>query len=285
MTQSSYFWYGNTIGDAVNAPYTVNIIHEIIRKIFNSRPATEGVIKGYGNELEVTNPSGLNISINTGAALVYDRLYENDAAISSAVVAPGAGSNYYTYVLRLDMTAQTIRLVRVGPDVGTYPSPTQDATPGTWEIELAQVRVTSSSVVTLTDRRAYSRLNGMQIPLVLAHESQSDNWFKGGETAHNLDNLDFQYGTYQILSSLYPANDDLGAHIPVPAYDADFINERNSDFPIVKFATPITNNPNIVVEMDQEIPLNQNLSWYDFTGGTHSSHTLGYLYIGGFKYS
>lgn len=284
MTEKSYFWNGNSVGDAVNAPYTIDAIHEIFNQIFCSKMTSEGVIKGYANGLQGTNPSGLNISINTGAAIVYGRFYENDAAIASTVTAPGAGFNYYTYVLRLTGGAtQTIRVVRLGPSTTDYPTVTQSAPtfpdpPSTWEIELFRVRVSSASAVVMTDRRSYWRNNGYQIPIHLAHQSQAGIYFQGGSEEKVFDFLHAENGDLAIAG--YIGADDIGALKYLSLDDADFIAADSLHAPFAIFATPITNNPNIIATTNQFWSKLGYLSWTDWTGATHATHTIGYLLFG-----
>lgn len=279
MTEKSYFWHGSSDGDAILAPYTIDNIHEIIRNIFCSRPATEGVVKGYLNGLEVTNnnPGALDISINTGAAMVYGRFYENDAAITNLdVVAPVANTRWYTYFLTLDDAAQTIRVTSRYNDAvaANYPVGTQSAL--TWEIELARVSVTSGGVVTVTDRRSYWRMNGQQLPIHLAHQCLAGNQYAGGTSYMQFHALDIENGEYSIGTRYGPA-DDVGDCSVIHLDDADFIHHGNLESPICKFATPITTDPNIMATMGQYFTELYTLSWVDITGANHVSEIIGYL--------
>lgn len=158
MTETSYFWGGTTVGDATIAPYDDDEYSDIQRKMFTVNRAVQGVLVNYLEELLVQNPSGTTIRLNTGAAIVDGKFYEADADVDFSVTVPGAGSNYYTLVLRKSWVAQTVRAAILGPDVGAPPAVTQtDGT--TWEISLATVRVQSSGVITVTDTREYCQFN------------------------------------------------------------------------------------------------------------------------------
>lgn len=131
MTESSYLWEGHTVGDAVtNAPYMAYWDY-YVKTLLQLNPAADGVIANSDNNLQCV-VSGTNITVDTGAAMVYGSYYTNDALLTLST----AGDGYYYVILRKDWTAQTIRAVILGPNAGTYPTLTQVAGT-TWEIALA----------------------------------------------------------------------------------------------------------------------------------------------------
>jgi hypothetical protein len=152
MAENSLFWGGTTIGDC--GPYNNDEFSDFITKLLLPDRTTEGILIGVDNELAVTNPAGLTISVDTGAALVDGKLYENTAAWTDAVVAPVSGINYYTLVLRKDFSLQTVRLELLAPSLVGYPTPTQ--TDGiTWEIIVAHIKITDASVITIGNDASY----------------------------------------------------------------------------------------------------------------------------------
>ncbi len=157
MTERSFYWGGTSIGDATDSPYDNDEFSDIWRKLFTVDRTLQGIIEGYENELAVTNPSGLIIAIDTGAALVDGKFYESDAFRNFSRSAPAVLTRIDRIVLRKSWASQTVRLVvRVGTEGGGVPNLIQND--GTlWEIPIAQVSITTGSVVTITDERNNAR--------------------------------------------------------------------------------------------------------------------------------
>lgn len=152
MTQTSLPWANNGVGDG--QAYSDDEWSDWQRKAFTHDRTRQGVIVGYGSELEVTNPAGATIRVATGAAWVDGKFYENDANVDNTVTAPAMGSNYYRFVLQKDWSAQTVRIAVLGPNAFAPPTVTQ--TDGTlWEVSLATVQITFAGVVTITDTRYF----------------------------------------------------------------------------------------------------------------------------------
>jgi len=157
--ESSEYWSGTTVGDATLAPYDDDEFSDNWALLHTYDRTTQGVINTanptYSSMLACTNPSGTTIRVANGAALVDGKIYKNTANVDFSVTAPGAGTNYYTIVLRKSFAAQTVRLVLLGPDAVSFPTVTQnDGT--TWEIALWTVSITNASVITITDVRVFS---------------------------------------------------------------------------------------------------------------------------------
>lgn len=154
MTQKSYFWGGTSVGDATLAPYDDDEFSDFIMAAIQYRREVQGVIFGKDNNLEVTNPSGLTIQVDTGRAFVDGKLYVNDVAEDLTLsAAPVSGTDYYHVVLRKAFSAQTVRLALVGPVNGGPATPAVQNDGVTWEILLAEVRQTSGGTITIYDRR------------------------------------------------------------------------------------------------------------------------------------
>lgn len=172
MTQTSLPWANNGIGDG--QAYDDDEWSDWQRKLFSHDRTIQGVIPGYANELEVTNPAGNTIRVATGGAVVDGKIYETDAVVDNTITTPGAGSNYYRVVLSKDWAAQTVRVDILGPDVSSPPTVTQ--TDGTlWEVSLATVQITSGGTVTVTDTRRYVGLT-MASGLVGWQSGATNDW-------------------------------------------------------------------------------------------------------------
>ena len=157
MAETSFYWGGTTIGDATDSPYDNDEFSDIWRKLFQRDRTTQGPIDGYEDELAVSNPAGLTIRVPTGAALVDGKFYENDANIDTVLVAPAVLTRVDRVVLRKLWGAQTVRVfIIAGVEGAGVPSLTQNDGV-TWDVPLAQVSITTGSVVTLTNEREFSR--------------------------------------------------------------------------------------------------------------------------------
>ncbi len=157
MAETSFYWGGTTIGDATDSPYDNDEFSDIWRKLFTRDRTTQGPIDDYENELAVSNPAGLTIRVPSGAALVDGKFYENDANIDTVLVAPVVLTRVDRVVLRKSWGAQTVRVTFIaGVEGGGVPALVQNDGV-TWDVPLAQVSITTASVVTLTDEREFSR--------------------------------------------------------------------------------------------------------------------------------
>ena len=165
MAEKSFPWTNNATGDGTLGGYTALEWGELHRYLFNGgQEATQGVLKGVLNELAVTGTSS-PVAVNTGAAVVYGKVYQNTASVNLTVSTPAVGTTGGHVILRLDWTAQTVRLVAVRntDGVNSTPSLTQ-STSTQWEIRLATFTITTGGVIALTDARAYCHY-GMRIDL------------------------------------------------------------------------------------------------------------------------
>lgn len=155
MTQASYPWGGTSVGDAIYAPYSDDEWSDLWRTMVMSGRVSQGVLFSYTypNPFKPTNPSGTTIRVSPGYAMVDGKILISDANVDFSVVAPGAGTNYYGIFLRKSWAAQTVRLVLLGPDTGSYPTGTQ--TDGvTWDVPIGQVSITSGGTIAVSDSRS-----------------------------------------------------------------------------------------------------------------------------------
>ena len=140
-------WNNPGTGDSPAAPgYSDDeLMGEMFRMLWNTPGTTGnlGVLKGWGNELEVTDGGGLNASVDTGAAVDYGYHYENTTATN--VACPNNATVHV--VVRCSWAAQTVRLTQVAALVQN---------PGvTYDIPLAEVTTVAGAITLITDEREF----------------------------------------------------------------------------------------------------------------------------------
>lgn len=154
MTETSLPWGGTTTGHATQAPYSDDEWSDIWRKLFTQDRTTQGVLRDYANELAVSGATS-PVAVATGLALVDGKVYENDAQVDIAVPTPGGATRIDRIVLRKDFAAQTVLITRIaGAEGGGAPAITQNDGV-TWDIQLAQVSITTLGNITVTDERDF----------------------------------------------------------------------------------------------------------------------------------
>lgn len=155
MAEISLPWSGTTTGDA--GPYSDDDWSDMYRKLFLNDRTLQGVIANFANEIEITG-SASPVSVNTGAALVDGKFYENNSSATIAVPTPSGATRIDRIVLRKSWTAQTVRLTRIeGVEGGGVPAMTQNDGV-TWDIPLYQASITTGGAITLTDERDFTVL-------------------------------------------------------------------------------------------------------------------------------
>lgn len=143
MAEESYLWDNPTTGDSPALGYGhTELMTEMFRMIFNGT-GNRGVLRGWLNELEVTDGGGLNASVDTGGAIDYGFWYENDAA--TTVACPNNSTVHV--VVEVSWAAQTARLTQVA-------ALTQTAGV-TYDIPLAEVTTAGGAITLITDEREY----------------------------------------------------------------------------------------------------------------------------------
>lgn len=128
----------------------------------------DGVVRGLGNTLAVTNSGAVAVDVNTGSAIMGGRPYENTASKNLALDAVTSGSKRYDrIVVRVDETARTMLLTVIKGVEGA--SPAVPAIDGTTDVLLAKIlldRSSGSYVYTVTDERVYC--DGLLLPSIIA---------------------------------------------------------------------------------------------------------------------
>lgn len=167
MTQTSAPWDGILTGDAADAPYSSDEWAHYWAQLTGAGSIfpNYGIIPGTGDgtyePLQVlqTSVASANVEAHPGTALVNGKLYENDAAETLAIAANASGNpRIDTVILRVDYTAQTIRLiVKQGTAAASPVRVALTQTASTWEIPLADIAVANgfSSITNedILDRR------------------------------------------------------------------------------------------------------------------------------------
>jgi len=175
MAETSGFWTtsGSDItGDQV-ASYT-QAHHSTALMLAAGARGLDGVATSYLNGLAVTAGSG-KVTVGTGGALVDGKWYTNSAAIDHTISSPTAGTERIDrIVLRATWSNYTVRCVKLAGTASSSPKPPAlTQTRGTtFEISLAQVRVTSAGVITVTDER-YPAENTQTMPVLAVGEVET----------------------------------------------------------------------------------------------------------------
>lgn len=207
MAETSRFWTGTTVGDAIGAPYDAptefsNVLKSLAGAAGSARDRS-GVFMGELNNLA---PSGTvsPINITSGRALVYGAWYQLDAATTLAIPTPGGATRLDYVVLRKDWTTQEVRLTRVaGVEGGGLPVLAQ--TEGLqWDAVIASVSITTGGVITTTDRRSFIGCEQIS-PLAIVYRSGSNQAI--GDAAYasvTYDNVEFEGAEFNIWDAGNP---------------------------------------------------------------------------------
>jgi hypothetical protein len=174
MAETSGFWTtsGTPSGDQV-ASYT-QAHHSLALMLAAGAKGLDGVATGYLNGLAVTAGSG-KVTVATGGALVDGKWYTSSSAVDVTISTPTAGTERIDrVVLRATWSNYTVRrylLTGVASSSPTVPTLTQTRN-SYFEISLAQVRVTSAGVITVTDER-YPAENTQTMPVLAVGEVET----------------------------------------------------------------------------------------------------------------
>lgn len=158
MAEQSQFWTTNGTGDGPSGGYTRDDWIDLWFKLFiPAQRTTGGPFEGLGGELAVSSAAVDQVTVQDGGAVVYGFFYENTAPVNLSVTRPVVGLTGGHVVLRVNWSAQTVRLfaVRNTDGVSAVPSPTQTAGT-TWEIRLATFTIATNGTVTVTDARDFA---------------------------------------------------------------------------------------------------------------------------------
>lgn len=123
-----------------------------------------GVIAGVDNELVVGAPGGMNVSVNTGAAIIKGMPYVQWASANYVIGANGSADpridRVVVKVYRTTDFPKTEIYILAGTPAASPTPPALTQTAAVWEISLAQVAVASGAAAinagNLTDERTFA---------------------------------------------------------------------------------------------------------------------------------
>ncbi len=200
MAERSQPWDTTGTGDGQSGGYTETQTEEFFRDLFSGdRFATDGVLPGYSSELAVTATTN-QVTVAAGAAVVYGKYYQNTASLAVAVTSPVVGTTGLRVVLRVNWTAQTVRVVVVKHTDGTSAAPNVTQVAGTtWDITLAVGQVTTGGTVSVTDAREF-----LHMPTALVYRRQggsASDWSSAGTTNYTPGEALVQEGVINVSFS------------------------------------------------------------------------------------
>lgn len=153
MAPKSGFFTTNGTGDA-GSGYSLTDWQRLLKMLYLSDPTAEAVIQGYVGDCNCSISGANQVTVVGGGAVVNGYWYEESANTAFTVASVASATRKDLIVLKLDTTAQTIRLsYKSGTEGGAVPTPTQAG--ATWEIALWEVWMAVGGTITLTDRRKY----------------------------------------------------------------------------------------------------------------------------------
>ena len=149
----SLLWTTNG-GDGV--PYTQGDLTFWQRMLWTTDPSTQGITAEFLDELEVTNPIGLQLHVATGGCLVYGFVGWLPATAIHDLVLPVVGETGWRMVVRIDWSTQLMQTYLLQNTDGDAAIPAMTQTAGTrWEIPLAYGTITLLGTITVTDDRYF----------------------------------------------------------------------------------------------------------------------------------
>jgi len=174
MAETSGFWTTSGAGSGDQVASYTQAHHSLALMLAAGAKGLDGVATGYLNGLAVTAGSG-KVTVATGGALVDGKWYTSSAAEDVTISTPTAGTERIDrIVLRATWSNYTVRrylLTGTASSSPTAPALTQTRN-SYFEISLAQVRVTSAGVITVTDER-YPAENTQTMPILAVGEVET----------------------------------------------------------------------------------------------------------------
>ena len=174
MAETSGFWTTSGAGTGDQVESYTQAHHSTALMLAAGARGLDGVATSYLNGLAVTAGSG-KVTVGTGGGLVDGKWYTNSAAIDHTISSPTAGTERIDrIVLQAVWSSFTVRCVKLAGTASSSPKPPAltQTRGGTFEISLAQVRVTSAGVITVTDER-YPAENTQTMPILAVGEVET----------------------------------------------------------------------------------------------------------------
>jgi hypothetical protein len=165
MTERSRIWTGDTgqgaPGDA--GPYSAANWRDIwkyngLYNIEGGVLTNSGTVPDEGLVVTQQSPLAAGVTVQPGRANVEGGWYENDANGNLTIAANASGNpRIDSIILRMDITAQTIRLaVLQGTPAATPVPPTLSRTAALWEVAIADVDV-ANGFATINNNNIFNR--------------------------------------------------------------------------------------------------------------------------------
>ena len=174
MAETSGFWTTSGAGSGDQVASYTQAHHSLALMLAAGAKGLDGVATGYLNGLAVTAGGG-KVAVATGGALVDGKWYTSSAAEDVTISTPTAGTERIDrIVLRATWSNYTVRRYLLTGTASSSPTvPALTRTRGSYfEISLAQVRVTSAGVITVTDER-YPAENTQTMPVLAVGEVET----------------------------------------------------------------------------------------------------------------
>lgn len=136
-------------------------------------------------DFAVTKGTG-SLSLALGYAIIEGAFLYNDSLKTLAVATPVSYSRIDRVVIRLDYSLKTVAIVlKAGTPASNPVAPTLQRDAARYEISLAQVKITTTGVITVTDERANTTLcgtirprNGTEFDAALkSYREAFESWF------------------------------------------------------------------------------------------------------------
>lgn len=154
MAPKSGFFTTNNTGDAPTTGYTLSDWQRMLRMLYVTDATTESVIRGYLNQNNCTVTGANQVTVQSGGAVINGYWYDEPGTNAFTVASVATATRKDLIVLKLDTTAQTIRLAyKSGTEGGSVPTVTQSGS--VWEVAIWEAWMAVGGTITLVDRRHY----------------------------------------------------------------------------------------------------------------------------------
>lgn len=140
--------------------------------------------------LAVTGITG-GVSVAAGFAIIKGAWMNNDTAKTLAVAADLNYTRIDRVVLRLDYSAKTCEIIlKPGVAASSPVAPALTRNTTYWELSIAQVKITKTGAIAVTDERAITSVCGAIRPknlteyqtMIATFQTQWDAWFAGQQS-------------------------------------------------------------------------------------------------------
>lgn len=158
MSERYGFFDAKMVNGTPDRVYSADDVNHIFSGILS-----EGVVRFYGEALYVSAGTAMNVSVDTGKAIIKDHWYVNDTIVNLTIEPAHATLNRYSsVVLRYKSSTRSINLAIINGTPASVPTiPVLTQNDEVYEIRLANVLI-KAGVTTMTnapivDARVYSQ--------------------------------------------------------------------------------------------------------------------------------